>query len=111
MKAAPATIPPTIPRMAAALRRIRLLACRRLARRRSGLLRSRRLLGRRGLLGGRPLLRGGASRFPRGPLPWSAYADRPLRGLAFRLLLEVPQGALQVVEDEAHGRVDPRRRG
>src|SRR5437588_6326847 len=85
MNAAPVTIPPTTPRMAAALRRIGFLLARR------ALLRSRRrLLGRRRRLFGR--------RLPGGTL----RGDRA-------------QGALEVVEDESHGRIgsgrrrDPRR--
>src|SRR6266511_3431390 len=82
MKAAPASMPPTTPRMAAALRRILLLP------RRGGLAR------------GGLLLRAGS----RGRL-------LPRSRLACRCGLETSQRRLEVVEDEAHGRIAGRRRG
>src|SRR6266566_3645539 len=81
MNAAPASIPPTTPRSAAMLRRIRLLPRRRLARRRL-------LLG-----GGSRLLRCGGLRGSGGLL------------LRRGLRLHVAQGRLEVVEDESGGRV------
>src|SRR6266511_461948 len=75
MKAAPASMPPTTPRMAAALRRILLLP------RRGGLAR------------GGLLLRAGS----RGRL-------LPRSRLACRCGLETSQRRLEVVEDEPHGR-------
>src|SRR6266550_8850941 len=84
MNAAPASIPPTTPRSAAMLRRIRLLPRRRLPRRSLLLGSGRRLLRCGGLRGcGGLLLRGG-----------------------FRL--HVAQGRLEVVEDEPGGRVAAR---
>src|SRR5438876_12145750 len=86
MKAAPATMPPTMPRSAAALRRIRLLLSRRRLLRRGP--------RRRGFLRGR----------------------RAFPSLGLRLGGDRAQGALQVVEDEADGRLgrgrgcDPRLR-
>src|SRR6266511_3180404 len=82
MKAAPASMPPTTPRMAAALRRILLLP------RRGGLAR------------GGLLLRAGS----RGRL-------LPRSRLACRCGLETSQRRLEVVEDEPHGRIAGRRRG
>src|SRR5438128_10906705 len=82
MNAAPASSPPTTPRMAAALRRIGLLP-RRLSRR--GLL-------RRGLL-----LRGG--RLPRRRLPSDGLG------------LDAAQRRLEVVEDEPDRRVRAGRSG
>src|SRR6266568_4518140 len=85
MNAAPASIPPTTPRSAATLRRIRLLPGRRLACRRLLLCRGGRLLGCGGLLrrDGFLLRRG--------------------------LLLHVAQSRLEVVEDEPGGRIAARR--
>src|SRR6266511_785655 len=82
MKAAPASMPPTTPRMAAALRRILLLP------RRGGLAR------------GGLLLRAGS----RGRL-------LPRSRLACRCGLETSQRRLEVVEDEPHGRIAGRRLG
>src|SRR2546429_5261655 len=81
MNAAPASMPPTIPRSAAMLRRIGFLPRSRFARRR--LL----LRGARGLLACGRLPRGGRSLLRRG----------------FRL--HGAQGRLEVVEDEPGGRI------
>src|SRR5437899_611766 len=109
MNAAPASIPPATPNRAATLRRIGLL------RPGGGLLRcGRLLLGGRLLWGGLGLSgpRGGTYRFPRDPLPWSAGADGRLRRLPLRgrLHSDRAQGALQVVENEADGRIRCGRR-
>src|SRR5712691_949472 len=84
MKAAPASIPPTTPRIPATLRRIRLLPRRRLA-------------------GGGLLLRGRGRSGSGGLLAWGSGLSRRRPHIAKR--------GLQVVEDEPHGGIAARRRG